>query len=423
MTLELGSPDEVIGRIPAEADVIVPLANGEPVSLIDALDRNADQLDAVTVHQMHALHDHPYIHGDRRPNLTHRSYFLSHVTRPAFKPGGCDLVPCHFSEVPKLLNEFAPKPMVLAAVSPPDRHGYYSLGTNADYVAGLIGLVPFVLEVNEQMPRTQGRNIIHRSQVDSWIGADRPLVEVEPRTPTRLDVSIAELVAERIPDGATIQAGIGAIPDSVVSLLRDHKDLGVHTELLSDGLVDLVDAGVVTGVHKVRRPTKVVTTFALGTRKVYDFMDGNPILEMLPVEWVNDPRIIAQQKLMMSINATTEVDLLGQCASETINGRYWSGSGGQSDFARGAMYSEGGKGFIVLPSTAKGGTVSRIVSTLTPGSAVTTAKNTTDHVVTEHGVAELQGASIRERARSLIAIAEPAFREQLERDAEDLGYL
>jgi len=423
VTIELGGPHEVIGRIPAAADVIVPLANGEPVSLIDALDRNAEQLDGVTVHQMHALHDHPYLHGERRPNLTHRSYFLSHITRPAFHPGGCDLVPCNFSEVPKLLREFAATPIVLAAASPPDRHGYFSLGTNADYVAGLIGLVPFVLEVNEQMPRTQGRNVIHHSQVDSWVGVDRPLVEVEPRTPTALDVRIAELVAERIPDHATIQAGIGAIPDAVVGLLAGHKDLGVHTELLSDGLVDLIDAGVVTGVHKVRRPTKVVTTFALGTRKVYDFMNGNPILEMLPVEWVNDPRIIAQQKLMMSINATTEVDLLGQCASETVAGRYWSGSGGQSDFARGAMYSDGGKGFIVLPSTAKGGDVSRIVSTLTPGSAVTTMKNTTDHIVTEYGVAELQGAAIRERARSLIAIADPAHRAQLEREAQQLGYL
>lgn len=422
MAVELAGPDEVVRLIPAKADVIVPLANGEPVSLVDALDRGAAQLDAVTVHQMHALHDHPYIHGQRRPNLTHRSYFLSHITRPAFRPGACDLVPCHFSEVPKILDEFAPRKVVLAAASPPDRHGYYSLGTNADYVAGLIGRAPFVLEVNEQMPRTQGRNNIHRSQIDAWVGVDRPLVEVPPRMPAQVDVRIAQLVAERIPNRATIQAGIGAIPESVVGLLADHRDLGVHTELLSDGLVDLIDSGVVTGVHKVRRPTKVVTTFALGTRKVYDFMNGNPIVEMLPVEWVNDPRVIAQQHRMMSINATTEVDLLGQCASETVAGRYWSGSGGQSDFARGAMYSEGGKGFVVLRATAKQGTVSRIVSTLTRGSAVTTVKNTTDHVVTEYGVAELQGASIRERARRLIAIAAPEFRDQLERDAVELGY-
>lgn len=414
---------EIVDLLPARADVIVPLANGEPVSLIDALDRGADRLRDVTVHQMHALHDHPYLHGERRPNLTHRSYFLSPVTRPAFEAGGCDLVPCHFSEVPLLLAEQATTPFVLAAASPPDRHGYFSLGTNADYVASLIGRVPFVLEVNERMPRTHGRNVLHESQVQAAFAVDRPLVELTPRSPTDVDQRIAEHVAERIPDGATIQAGIGSIPDAVVTLLRDHRDLGIHTELLSDGLVSLVEAGVVTGVRKRRRPSRVVTTFALGTGAVYDFLDGNPVVEMLPVEWVNDPRIIAQHDDFVSINATTEVDLLGQCASETVAGRYWSGSGGQADFARGAMYSDGGQGFIVLPSTARNGTVSRIVATLSPGSVVTTIKNTTDHVVTEYGVAELRGRSVRERAESLIAIADPDVRDDLRRQARQLGYL
>ena len=423
MARQLDRPDDVIDLIPGEADVIVPLANGEPVSLISALDEHADRLDRVTVHQMHALHDHPYLHGERRPNLTHRSYFLSHITRQAFTDGGCDLVPCHFSEVPLLLDERAGRPIVLAAASPPDRHGYFSLGTNADYVAGLIGRVPFVLEVNECMPRTRGRNVLHHSQVEAWIEVDRPLVEVPPREQSDVDRRIGELVADRIPDGATIQVGIGSIPDAVVAKLGDHKDLGIHTELLSDGLVTLMEAGVVTGIRKRRRPNRAVTTFALGTQRVYDFLDDNPAVELLPVDWVNDPRIISQHDAFVSINATTEVDLLGQCASETIGGKYWSGSGGQADFAKGAMLSPGGQGFIVLPSTARGGTVSRIVPTLTPGSVVTTLKNTVDHIVTEHGIASLRGRSVRERARALIDVAEPGHREDLERSAKELGYL
>lgn len=419
----LQAASDAVDLISPGADIIVPLANGEPVSLIAALDEHADRLTDVTVHQMHALHDHPYLHGARKPHLSHRSYFLSHVTRPCFAEGGCDLVPSHFSEVPLLLRERAKNPIVFAAATPEDPHGFFSLGTNADYVAGLIGKVPFVLEVNEHMPRTRGRNLLHRNQVQALFEADRPLVEVEGRPASETDQRIAEFVAERIPDRATIQAGIGSIPDAVVRLLMDHKDLGVHTELLSDGLVSLVEAGVVTGIHKRRRPNRLVTTFALGTKAVYDFLDNNPVVELLPVEWVNDPRVIAQHDDFVSINATTEVDLLGQCASETIGGKYWSGSGGQADFARGAMFSDGGQGFIVLPSTARKGTVSRIVSTLTPGSVVTTLKNTTDHVVTEHGVAELRGRSVGERAESLIAIAAPEHRDRLRRDALELGYL
>src|SRR5690606_9891161 len=289
-----------------------------------------------------------------------------------------------------------PDPLVLAACSPPDRHGYVSLGTNADYVAPFIGRVPFFVEANAAMPRTNGRNALHLSQVAGWCEVDRPLVEAHPAEPDEVDRRIAAQVAERIPDGACIQAGIGSIPNGVLAALRDHRDLGVHTELLSDGVIDLVERGVVTGVRKTRRPTKVVATFALGTRRLYDFLDDNPAVELLPVDWVNDPRIIAQERDFVSINATVEVDFLGQAASAMIGGHLWSGSGGQADFARGTLYSPGGQGFLVLPSTARGGTVSRIVPRLSPGQAVTTLKNTVDKVVTEHGVAELRGRSVRE---------------------------
>jgi acyl-CoA hydrolase len=226
-----------------------------------------------------------------------------------------------------------------------------------------------------------------------------------------------------VPDGATLQAGIGSIPNALLEQLRDHRDLGVHTELLSDGLIDLVDRGVVTGTRKRLRTGKIVATFALGTAALYDFLDQNPAIEMLPVDYVNDPRIIGQEDCFVSINATTEVDLVGQCASETVAGRYWSSSGGQADFARGAMFSPRGRAFVVLPSTARGGTVSRIRGALTRGSMVTTIKNTVDQIVTEYGVAEMRGRSISERARALISIAHPDFREELTAEGRALGYL
>jgi acyl-CoA hydrolase len=306
-----------------------------------------------------------------------------------------------------------------------DRHGYFSLGTNCDYTAPFIGDVPFFLEVNAQMPRTFGRNQVHVSQVVGWTQVDRPLVEVTRPEPNDADRRIAGLVAERVPNGATIQVGIGSIANALVAALRGHRDLGIHTELLSDALIDLVDKGVVTGTHKTLEPGKVVSTFALGTSKLYAFLHENPIVEMLPVDYVNDPRVIAGEECFVSINATTEVDLVGQCASETVAGRYWSSSGGQADFARGAMYSKHGLAFVMLRSTAHtpAGEVSRIRSTLTPGSMVTTLKNTVDHIVTEFGVAEMRGKSISERTRALISIAHPEFRERLTREALDLDYL
>lgn len=418
-----GPPEAVIDLLPPGANIVVPLANGEPVTVLDAVEAAAaaGRLEGVRVHQMHAVHDRAYFDGRYGDRLRHVSYFLSHITRPHFYAGGLDVVPCHFSEVPLLLRHLD-QFVVLAACTPPDRHGYVSLGTNSDYVAPFIGRVPFFLEANPRMPRTMGRNSLHLSQVAGWCEVDRPLVEVAPAVPDSVDRRIAQYVADRIPDRACVQAGIGSIPNGVLEALKDHRDLGIHTELLSDGAIDLVELGVATGVHKTRRPGKVVTTFALGTQRLYDFLDGNPAVELLPVDWVNDPRIIAQERDFVSINATIEVDFLGQAASETINGRLWSGSGGQADFARGAMYSPGGQGFLVLPSTAAHGTVSRIVPRLREGSVVTTLKNTVDKVVTEHGVAELRGRTVRERTRALVAIADPAFRDDLEREARALGW-
>jgi acyl-CoA hydrolase len=415
--------EAVLEHIGSGADLIVPLANGEPVSLLDAVEANADRLDGVKVHQMHAVHDRPYLHGAFGDRLRHISYFLSHVTRPCFQAGTIDLVPNNFSEMRDLLRERTDDPLVLAASSPLDRHGYFSLGVSADYVSSFIGRARFFLEANAQQPRTFGRNQIHVSQVLGWVEVDRALVEVPPPPRRDVDDRIAGFIAERIPDGATIQTGIGAIPNAILSALSGHRDLGVHTELISDGLMDLVERGIVTGVAKQLNRTKTVGTFALGTSRLYEFLDDNAAFELWPVRYVNDPRVIAQEDGFVSINSTISVDLLGQCASETIHGTYYSSSGGQADFARGAMYSRGGQGFVVLRSTTNDGSISKIVSQLAPGDVVTTLKNTVDKVVTEWGVAELRGRSLRQRAAALIAIAHPEQRDQLEFEAKRLGYL
>jgi len=414
--------DSLAAQLPAAAQLIVPIANGEPVELVTELEARADQLQQVKIHQMHALHDRPYLHGAHRGRLDHVAWFLSSVTRPAFHAGGCHFAPANFSEIPRFMLEKRPM-AVLAAASPPDRHGYFSLGVSADYVASMIGRVPFILEVNDKMPRTFGRNRLNQSDVVAWYECSRPLVETPPPAIREEDTRIAELVAERVPDGATIQLGIGSIPTCVGGLLTDRQHLGIHTELLSDPVVDLVEAGAVTGVRKNAHRGRIVTTFALGSQRLYDFCNENDTVLFLPVDEVNDPRNIGREPNFISINGTVEVDLWGQCASETIGTTYWSGSGGQADFARGAQYSDGGDGFVVVRSTAKQRSISRIVPSLQPGAVVTTSKNTVDNVVTEYGVAELRGRTLEERATALISIAAPEYRDHLRREARQMGLL
>lgn len=416
------APEDVLEHIRPNQDIIVPLANGEPRSLLDALEENADQLEGVRIHQMHPLQDRPYMRGEFGDRLRHVSYFLSHITRRHLANGTIDFVPANFSEIPMIMRSLE-DPLVLTACSLPDHHGHVSFGTNADYVGSMVGRARIFAEANERMPRTFGRNSAHLTQLIGWSRDDHPLVEVPPAEPTDLDRRIGEFVAERIPNGATLQTGIGGIPNAVMENLKDHRDLGVHTELISDGVMELMHAGVVTGVRKFLNRMKVVGTFALGSEELYDYMHENASLEMWPVRYVNNPRIIGQEPDFVSINSTLEVDLMGQCASESIGSRMYSGSGGQADFARGAMFSQGGQGFIVLHATTSDGKMSRIKPQLTPGAAVTTIKNTVDKVVTEHGVAELWGQSLRERATRLIAVAAPEFREELTREARELGHI
>lgn len=417
---------DVLAHISPGTQIVLPLANGEPTAVLDAVEQaaadNDPRLDEVRIHQMHAIHDRDYLSGAYGTRLKHISYFLSPVTRPHFANGTIDLVPNHFSEVYDLMHRRAPDPLVLAAASPPDRHGYFSLGVSADYTSSFIGRGRFFLEVTDSMPRTFGRNQLHVSQIVGWCHSDRPLVEVPSAVPTDIDRIIADLVAERIPDGATIQTGIGAIPNAIMASLSDHRDLGVHTELLSDGVVDLIESGAVNGVRKRLNRTKAVGTFALGTNRLNEFLHENTAIELHAVRYVNDPRIIAHEDRFVSINATLTVDLIGQCASESINGRYYSSTGGQNDFARGAMYSKGGQGFVVLHSTTSKG-VSRILPRLAPGDVVSTPKNTIDKVVTEWGVAEMRGRSVRERSVALISIAHPDHRDELTARARDIGYV
>ncbi len=424
-SLEPSAPEDVLAHIQPGADLILPLANGEPTAVMDVIEAAADAGDigGVRVHQMHALRNRRYLAGEFGDRLRHVSYFLSAVTRPHFHAGTLDLVPNHFSDVPQLLGEQCSDPLILAAASLPDRHGYFSLGTSADYIASFIGRGRFFLEANSHMPRTFGRNQLHISQIEGWCQHDTPLDTIEAREPSPVDKAIATHVAERIPDGSTIQTGIGSVPNAILSAMGNHRDIGIHTELISDGLVDLIESGVANGVNKRLNRTKAVGTFALGSQRVYDFIDQNTAVELWPVNYVNSPTIIGREPDFVAINAAVEVDLLGQCASETIGSTYWSSSGGQADFAEGSMFSEGGKAFVVVPSTAKGGTVSRIVGSLRPGTVVTTLKNTVDHVVTEHGVAELRGRSIADRAAALISIADPAHRDALTAAARDFGYL
>ncbi len=415
-------PDDVLDHIGPGTQLIVPLANGEPTCLLDAIEQAAPDLDAVRVHQMHAIHERPYLSGEFGDRLKHLSYFLSHITRRHFANGTIGLIPAHFSEVFAIMRARTTDPLVIAAASPPDRHGYFSLGVSADYTSSFIGRARFFLEATDDMPRTFGRNQLHVSQVAGWCQTDRPLVEVEPREPDDLDRTIANYVAERIPDGATLQTGIGAIPNAIMAALMNHRDLGIHTELLSDGVVDLIEAGVVNGVRKDLNRTKTVGTFALGTKRLHEFLHENTAVELWPVRYVNDPSIIGRERGFVSINATLSVDFLGQCASETIGGHYYSSAGGQNDFARGAMNSRDGQGFVVLHSTTSAGD-SRIVPRLTAGDAVTTPKNTVDKVVTEYGVAELRGRSIRERTRALIDVAHPDHRAELADEAKRMHYL
>ena len=341
-------------------------------------------------------------------------FFLGAPTRKAVDDNRGDYTPCFFSEVPRLFKQkILPVDVALIQVTPPDEDGNCSYGVSADYTQAAAECARIVIaQMNRQLPRTGGVKI-HLDKITYIVEKDDPVVELLPAKLCDVERRIGQLVAELVPDGATLQLGIGAIPDAALSFMTHKKDLGIHSEMFSDGVVSLAQAGVVTNASKTIHRGKFVATFLMGTRKLYDFVNNNSAVEMHPVDYVNDPYVIGQHENMISINSALQVDLMGQVNAEMIGGSQYTGIGGQVDFVRGAGRSVGGKSIIALPSTARNGTISRICRQLDQGAAVSTSRNDVHFVVTEYGVADLRGKTVRQRAEALIAISHPAFRSML----------
>jgi len=342
------------------------------------------------------------------------SWFSGAGARKAVNGGYGDVMPMSYNDAPRIIADYLDIDVLCISVSPMDKHGYFSTGCSGSNSVAMIRKAKRIfLEVNSNMPRTLSAPIIHISQVDALCETDTPLPVLPIVEPDEMSVAIASFIADEIVDGATIQLGIGSIPNAVVTALKNKKELGIHTEMLTDGMIELLECGVVTNTRKPIHIGRTVTTFALGSKHMYEYIDDNPAIEMLPVEYVNDPTVIAKHPNFVSINAALEVDFYGQVCAESVGTRHISGTGGQIDYVRGAIASKGGKSFIAFPSTAKNETISKIAPTLTPGAIVTTGKNDVDCIVTEYGIAKLRGQTLSNRVKALIAIAHPKFREEL----------
>src|SRR5436309_9386889 len=364
------------------------------------------------------LHNHRNDHLDKpgmEGHFRHNAIFIGGNVREAVNDGRADYTPVYLSEVEPLFESGAmPLDVALIQVSPPDPHGFCGFGVGVDTTLTAAKCAKYVVaQVNDQMPRTYGDSFIHVSKIQAFVESSRPLCELPKPEITEMHVAIAKNVSSLIEDGAVLQTGIGGIPDAVLPFLVDRKDLGVHTELVSDSVIPLIEAGVITGNRKNYKPRKVILGFVLGSKELFDFVDNNPIFEFHPSSYTNDPALIARNDNMVAINSALEIYLTGQVCSDSIGTYFYSGIGGQVDFLRGATRSKGGKPIIALPSTAKSGTISRITPMLSPGAGVVTSRGLIRYVVTEYGVAYLHGKSIRERAKALIEIAHPKFREEL----------
>lgn len=404
----------LITQIKTNTDIVVPIAVGEPRTLVEALPEHQG-LSGNRLFQMLSLAPVLEIEKERLQII---SMFLTGHERVAFKAGKIDLLPNHFSDVPHILDEILREPTMMIQTSKMNEEGFFSLGTNADYTMTVIeNGARIIAEVNEQMPFTNGENLIHLSEIEGFIETNRPL-PTTPDIPLReADKKIGRLCADLIEDGSTIQIGFGSIPNAIMDDLHEHKDLTVHTEMIPDKIVDLMDSGAVTNKNNLFAPGCLTATFAYGSDRLYSFMNENPLIKMLPVKDTNDSRKLADIPKLVTINAAIEVDLFGQCNAETVSGTYFSSTGGQGDFGIGARMNKQAKGIICLHSSAKGGTISKIVPKLSAGAVVTTSKNDVDYVVTDYGVAKLRGKTIHERAKALIAIAHPDFRDELEKEA------
>ena len=412
---KLRTPDEALRCVQSGMRVYIQPGCAEPETLVDALIQRAPHVQDVEIVHMMTMGRAPYVAPEMAGHFRHNAVFIGGNVREAINEGRADYTPVYLSEIEELFESGAmPLDVALIEVSPPDSHGFCSFGVGVDTTLTAARLARYVVaQVNDQMPRTYGDSFIHVSKIDAIVESSRPLCAMKRAEITDMQAAIARNVAGLIDDGAVLQTGIGGIPDAVLPLLMDRKDLGVHSELVSDGVIPLIDAGVITGARKNFKPRKIILGFALGTKNLFDYVDNNPIFEFHPTAYTNDPALIARNDHMVAINSALQVDITGQVCSDSIGTYFYSGIGGQVDFLRGASRSKGGKAIIALSSTAKNGTISRITPMLAPGAGVVTSRGLIRYVVTEYGVAYLHGKSIRERAQALIEIAHPKFRDEL----------
>ena len=427
--LQTLTPERAVRAIKSGDRIFLSGNASVPQKLLAALVEYAPNLTDVEICQALSIGSSDYVDPGLAKHLRVNSMFISENIRTAVQEGRADFTPVFLSEFPLLFKQgILPLDVALVHVSPPDEHGYCSFGVEVGLTKSAAESAKIIIaEVNQQMPRTLGDSFIHESKLNYVIPVDYPLPEVRMGEAGSSEVieQIARHIAELIPDGATMQMGIGAIPNAVLKYLFQKKDLGVHSELFSDGVIDLVEAGVLTNARKTLHPGKIIAGFIIGTRKLYEWVDNNPLIELHPTEYVNDPFVIAQNERMVAINSAIEVDLTGQVCADSIGPMLYSGVGGQLDFIYGASRSKGGVPIIALPSTTtlKDGTrITRISAMLKQGAGVVTSRNHVRYVVTEYGVADLYGKSIRQRSRQLINIAHPDFRADLERQAKELHY-